>query len=97
MRLAGSRNFSILYHGDRYFSVDFNAVDYAGIARGFGMQSRHIEDPEQVEPALRAALDDGRPWFLNIVTESQITETPPVAAWQDAEAALSRGESTAHH
>lgn len=86
-----------LYHGDRYFGVDFNAVDYAGIARGFGMQSRHIEDPDLVESSIREALDDGRPWFLNVVTESQITETPPVAAWQDAEAALSRGESTSHH
>ncbi len=86
-----------LYHGDRYFGVDFNAVDYAAIARGFGMQSRHIEDPSLVEPSIRQALDDGRPWFLNIVTESQITETPPVAAWQDAESALSRGEPTTHH
>ncbi|MGD9711189.1 MAG: thiamine pyrophosphate-binding protein [Thermomicrobiales bacterium] len=86
-----------LYHGDRYFGVDFNPVDYAAIARGFGMQSRHIEDPALVEPSIREALADGRPWFLNIVTESQITETPPVAAWQVAEAALARGEQTTHH
>jgi acetolactate synthase-1/2/3 large subunit len=75
-----------LYHDDRYFSVDFDTVDYAAIARGFGLQARHIEDPDDVEPALREALHDGRPYFLNIVTESQITETPPVAAWQEAEA-----------
>ncbi len=86
-----------LYHGDRYFSVDFDSVDYATIARGFGMQSRHVVDPDDVEPAIQEALNDGRPYFLNIVTESQITETPPVAAWQEAEAALARGESTSHH
>lgn len=86
-----------LYQGDRYFGVDFSAIDYARIAAGFGMQSRHITDPAQVEPGLREALDDGRPWFLNIVTESQITETPPVAAWLEAEARLSRGETTQHH
>ncbi len=74
-----------LYHDDRYFSVDFNPVDYAGIARGFGFQARQIVDPEEVEPALAEALADGRPWFLDIVTESQITETPPVAAWIEAE------------
>jgi acetolactate synthase I/II/III large subunit len=77
-----------LYHGDRYFSVDFDTVDYAAIARGFGFQAQHIDDPDAVEPALREALADGRPYFLNIVTESQITETPPVAAWQEAEAEL---------
>ncbi|CAN5843057.1 thiamine pyrophosphate-binding protein [soil metagenome] len=80
-----------LYHRDRYFSVDFDTVDYAAIARGFGFQARHIEDPDSVEPTLRQALDDGRPYFLNIVTESQITETPPVAAWQEAEAGLKVG------
>jgi acetolactate synthase-1/2/3 large subunit len=83
-----------LYHDDRYFSVDFNPVDYAAIARGFGFQARQIVDPEDVEPALAEALADGRPWFLDIVTESQITETPPVAAWIEAEAQRARAAAT---
>ena len=37
--------------------------------------------------ALQAALADGGPCFVDIVTESQITETPPVHAWLAAEAA----------
>jgi acetolactate synthase-1/2/3 large subunit len=74
-----------LYHDDRYFSVDFNPVDYAAIARGFGLQSRQVVDPEDVKPAIQEALADGRPYFVDIVTESQITETPPVAAWIEAE------------
>jgi acetolactate synthase-1/2/3 large subunit len=76
-----------LYHGDRYFSVDFNPVDYAAIARGFGFRAHQVVDPEEVKPAMQAALADGRPYFLDVVTESQITETPPVAAWVEAEAA----------
>jgi acetolactate synthase-1/2/3 large subunit len=82
-----------LYHGNRYFSVDFNPVDYAAIARGFGFQARQVVDPEEVRPALQEALADGRPYFLDVVTESQITETPPVAAWVEAEA--KRGERLA--
>lgn len=74
-----------LYHDDRYFSVDFKPVDYAAIARGFGFQARQVVDPHDVEPALAAALADGRPWFLDIVTESAVTETPPVASWTEAE------------
>jgi acetolactate synthase I/II/III large subunit len=73
-----------LYHGDRYYSVDFNPVDYAAIARGFGFEARQVTEAEDVRSAIRNALDDGRPYFLDIVTESQITETPPVASWIEA-------------
>ncbi|HET7095624.1 MAG TPA: thiamine pyrophosphate-binding protein [Thermomicrobiales bacterium] len=75
-----------LYHGDRFFSVDFNPVDYAAIARGFGLRSRQVTDPDDVGDAIRDALADGGAYFLDIVTESPVTETPPVSAWQDAEA-----------
>jgi len=87
-----------LYHDDRYFSVDFNPVDYAAIARGFGFAARQAVDPSDVKPALQEALADGRPYFLDIVTESQITETPPVAAWVDAEARRAGvGSGTGRH
>lgn len=76
-----------LYHGDRFFGVDFNPVDYAAIARGFGLRGRQVVDPDDVEDAIREALADGGPYFLDIVTESPVTETPPVAAWTAAEAA----------
>ncbi len=82
-----------LYHDDNYFSVDFNPVDYAGIARGFGFQSTQITDPTAFKPALAHALADGRPWFIDVVTESQITETPPVAGWISAEAKRARQEN----
>ncbi|MCC6791524.1 MAG: hypothetical protein IT336_07570, partial [Thermomicrobiales bacterium] len=83
-----------LYHDDRYFSVDFNPVDYAAIARGFGLASRQVVDSEDVKPAIQEALADGRPYFLDIVTESQITETPPVASWTEAEARRAAGLAT---
>ena len=76
-----------LYHGDRYFSVDFNDVDYPAIARGFGLRSWRVTDPADLESTMRTALDDGGPCFIDIVSESQITETPPVHAWLEAEAA----------
>lgn len=76
-----------LYHDDRYFGVEFNPVDYAAIARGFGFRSRQVTDPADLDRAVRDAFADGGPFFLDVVTESQITETPPVAAWVDAERA----------
>ena len=75
-----------LYHEDRYFGVDFNPVDYAAIARGFGFRARQVVDPDDVTAAIQQALADGGPYFLDIVTESPVTETPPVAAWTAAEA-----------
>jgi acetolactate synthase-1/2/3 large subunit len=75
-----------LYHGDRFFGVDFNPVDYAAIARGFGFRSRRVDDPARLGEAVAAALADGGPYFLDVETESPLTETPPVAAWQRAEA-----------
>ncbi len=76
-----------LYHEQRYFSVDFNAVDYATIARGFGLRSWQVKDPADLESTLQAALADGGPCFVDIVSELPLTETPPVAAWLAAEAA----------
>jgi acetolactate synthase-1/2/3 large subunit len=83
-----------LYHDDRYFGVDFNPVDYAAIARGFGFRAAQVRDPDQVERAVLDALADGGPYFLDVVTESPVTETPPVAAWTAAEAerAVAAGE-----
>ena len=81
-----------LYHGDRYFGVDFNPVDYAAIARGFGFRARRALDAEDVRPAIAEALADGGPFYLDVVTASPIAETPPVAAWTAAEAAKDRAE-----
>lgn len=76
-----------IHHDDRYFGVDFNTVDYAAIARGFGFRARQVVDPADIDGALADALADGGPYFLDVVTEAQMTETPPVAGWESAEAA----------
>ncbi len=71
-----------LYHDRRYFSVDFNRVDYASIARGFGIPGFHVSDPTDLGKVLREALASGQPAFVNVITEAQMTETPPVATWE---------------
>ena len=76
-----------LYHDRRYFSVDFNRIDYRSIAEGFGLRGYHVEDPADLEATLQDALAQGRPAFVNVVTEPQMTETPPVATWERTVAA----------
>ncbi|MBL8132563.1 MAG: thiamine pyrophosphate-binding protein [Anaerolineae bacterium] len=77
-----------LYQEERYFSVDFSTdTDYAGIARGFGMHGVHVENPGDFEAVFQAALKSDRPTFINVVSESEVTETPPVHKWQQTVAA----------
>jgi len=72
-----------LFQEGRCFGVDFSAgTDYAGIARGFGLRGVRVEKPQEVEPALQEALAADHPTFIDIVTESETTEIPPVAKWQ---------------
>jgi acetolactate synthase I/II/III large subunit len=79
-----------LYHGQRYFSVDFNGVAYAEIARGFGLEGIDVQGPAEFAPALEKALVSGKPTFINVQTEPQTMETPPVAPWEAAVAAAGR-------
>ena len=74
-----------LYHGQRYYSVDFStATDYCAIARAFGMKAARVDDPASLDRALQTALADGGPYFLDVLTAPPMVETPPVAAWQAA-------------
>jgi acetolactate synthase-1/2/3 large subunit len=72
-----------LYHGGRYYSVDFTEeIDYTAIARGFGLQGVQIRAPEEFGPAVKNALEGGRPSLIEIATTPQHEEIPPVAPWQ---------------
>lgn len=72
-----------LYHGGRYVSVDFSPdTDHAGIARSFGLQGLRIEYPKDLGPAIREAVRSDRATFIDVVTESEETEVPPVHKWQ---------------
>jgi acetolactate synthase-1/2/3 large subunit len=74
-----------LYQDERYFSVDFGAdTDHAAIARGFGLRGLRLERAGDVELALQEAVESKQPTFLDIVSECETTEMPPVPKWQKA-------------
>jgi acetolactate synthase-1/2/3 large subunit len=75
-----------LFHGGRSFGVDFlSETDHAGIARCFGLRGIRVEDPDDVEPVLREALASDGPTFVDIVTECETTELPPVEKFYQAQ------------
>ncbi len=68
-------------YGGRYFSVDFSATDHARIASGYGVASWRIEDPAELGPVLRRALEHGGPALVDIVTQPLEEAAAPVLQW----------------
>jgi acetolactate synthase-1/2/3 large subunit len=74
-----------LYYDARYVSVDFSAdTDHAGIARGFGLLGVRVDKPADLGPAIRKAIQSDKPTFIDVITESEETELPPVHKWHEA-------------
>jgi acetolactate synthase I/II/III large subunit len=74
-----------LYYGERYLSVDFSGkMDAVAIAEAFGIRGVRITHPDQLVPALTDALASNEPVFIDVPTKSELDETPPVHAWQQA-------------
>jgi acetolactate synthase-1/2/3 large subunit len=70
------------HSGGRYFGVDFSAeTDYVGVAKAFGVDGVRVEDPSEIEPAIKGGLAEPRPYFIDIVTASEEIEPPPVPDW----------------
>ena len=57
----------------RYIGMDFPIpLNIAGIADAIGVDGRTIEDPEELGPAMRRALDLGKPALLDVVIDGSV-------------------------
>jgi len=70
-------------------SVDFTTGDMSAVAKAFGIESYRVTTPDELENALDTAFSHDGPVFLDIVSESEATELPPVYSWQQATETLS--------
>ena len=68
-------------YDQRYFSVDFNRTDHALVAQAYGVKSWRVEDPAQLDAALKAALDHGGPALLDIIAQPLQDAAAPVSQW----------------
>ncbi|MCV2867505.1 thiamine pyrophosphate-binding protein [Defluviimonas sp. WL0002] len=67
--------------GQRYFSVDFGRTDHRAVAEAFGVRAWQVEDPDQLEATLRAAVNHPGPTLVDIISQPLNEAAAPVSEW----------------
>jgi len=67
----------IVFLGNPEYGVDLHPIDFAKFAEACGGLGFSVEDPEEVKPALRKALESGRPSIVEIAVNPN---EPPMPA-----------------
>jgi acetolactate synthase-1/2/3 large subunit len=67
--------------GKRYYNVDFDRTDHAAVARAFGVAAFTVEDPADLAPVLRKALDHDGPSLVDVVSQPLHEAAAPVSEW----------------
>jgi len=73
-----------LHAKEKFYSVDFNRSNPSKVAEGFGLEALHISTLEELCSGLDKAFKSTKPVFLDIVSESEVNELPPVSSWLKA-------------
>lgn len=73
-----------LHAGQKFYSVDFGTTDAVNVARGFGVEAMRISTIDELENGMDLAFSTKRPIFLDIISESEVSELPPVYSWMKA-------------
>lgn len=77
--LFGNMHYSQLTRfGGHYIGTNINVPNLANIAREFGAYGERVEEPNQIIPAVRRALDSGKPALLDVMLDTSPENlTPP--------------------
>ena len=73
-----------LHSDSKFMSVDFNPGDMSKVASAWGLAAWRAETPGQLERALESAFAETGPAFIDIVSEPEMQELPPVYSWLKA-------------
>lgn len=60
--------------GRRFVEMDLNdpRIDFAAVARSFGVEGWRVERPDEIGPALRAAFSSGKPGLVDVVIDGSL-------------------------
>jgi acetolactate synthase I/II/III large subunit len=67
--LGNERAFQNELYGGRIFAVDYSDVDFAALARVMGAHGERVDRAEDVQPAVKRALDSGRPAVVDVAID----------------------------
>ncbi|MBY0408653.1 MAG: thiamine pyrophosphate-binding protein [Burkholderiaceae bacterium] len=65
----------------RYFSVDFNRTHHARVAEAFGVKAWQVDNPADLEAALKAALMHDGPALVDVISQELQDTAVPVSQW----------------
>jgi benzoylformate decarboxylase len=58
--------------GDGVPGLDVPGIDFAGVARGLGVEGETVEEAGDLLPALKRALNAGRPYLLDVIVDPEV-------------------------
>jgi acetolactate synthase-1/2/3 large subunit len=64
-----------------FFATDFGKVDYAGIARSFGIEGHKIESSDEIEGVMTDVLSRRGPALVELRVDDQSRLVPPIPRW----------------
>ena len=67
--------------GKRYHNVDFDRTDHAAVAANYGLKSWRVEDPEDLDGALKNAIECGEPTLVDVICQPLEEAAAPVRRW----------------
>ena len=65
----------------RYFSVDFNRTHHARVAEAFGVKAWQVDNPADLEAAIKAALMHDGPALVDVISQELQDTAVPVSQW----------------
>jgi acetolactate synthase-1/2/3 large subunit len=68
-------------YDERYFSVDFTRTDHAAVAAAYGVKSWRVEDPADLETALKQAIAHDGPSLVDVICQPLQDARAPVSEW----------------
>ncbi len=84
----------MVFLGNPEYVCELQPIDFAAIARGFGVNSFTVDDPKQCAATLREALSVKGPALIEAVVDPNEPPMPPKVTFEDAKnfaEALARG------
>lgn len=73
-----------IHSREKYFSVDFSPGNPALVARGFGLKAIEIKTSTELDSGLDEAFSTPGPVFLDVISEPEVDQLPPVYSWMKA-------------